>query len=161
MKLTTLTAIATLTLLGSTSWAANPTDMKGAETPNGKVVMAFLDLEMAKHDPAAAFDKYVHKDYKNKFMGGATKGEIPNNNFEGQKKMEVEVFGGKSMLSVEIKKVVAAEDFVFVQALGRQAPGAAKSDQLWMLFRLKDGKIIEHADLHMANPDGVPVEQFY
>lgn len=162
MKRSTFTSLALLTalaVLSNPALAASPTDMKGAETPNGKVVMAFLDLEMTQHDPATAFDKYVHKDYKNKYMGSAT--VIADNNFEGQKAQEVKVFGSNSKISVEIKKVVSNDDLVFVQALGKQSADAAGGDQLWMLFRLKDGKIIEHWDLHSPLPKDSPIELYY
>jgi predicted SnoaL-like aldol condensation-catalyzing enzyme len=159
MKSAICSAIAALSLVSASALASGATDMKGAETPNGKVVRAFLDMEMAQHKPAEAFDKYVSKDYKNKYMGSAT--AIQDNNFAGQRAAEEKVFGGNSKITIEIKKMVAADDFVFVQALGKQDPNAKGGDQLWMLFRLKDGKIVEHWDIHSPNPENSDLELYY
>ncbi|MGC3980433.1 MAG: nuclear transport factor 2 family protein [Steroidobacteraceae bacterium] len=153
-------ALITLGLFGIPTWASGPTDMKGADTPNGRVVREFVDMEFNQHKPGEAFDKYVHKDYKNKYMGGPQL--IQNNNFEGQKAAEVRVFGGpmSATLSLQIKKVIASEDFVFVQGLAKGKPDAT-GDQIWMLFRLKDGKIIEHWDLHAELPANSDPELYY
>lgn len=153
-------AVCALALAGASAWASGATDMKGADTPNGRIVRDFVDMEFNQHKPAEAFDKYVHKDYKNKYMGSPQ--VIENNNFEGQKAAEVRVFGGpmSAQLSLQFKKIIASEDFVFVQGLARRAPDAT-GDQIWMLFRLKDGKIIEHWDLHAELPANSDPELYY
>lgn len=154
-------SVVLLSMLSAVSaWGAGATDMKGAETPNGRIVREFVEMEFNQHKPAEAFDKYVHKDYKNKYMGGPR--IIENNDFEGQKAAEVRVFGGPQSagMSIQIKKIIAAEDFVFVQGLAKGKPDAV-GDQLWMLFRLKDGKIIEHWDMHSGLPENSDPELYF
>ena len=142
------------------AYASGPTDMVGAETPNGKIAVTFLDMCFNQHKPGEAFDLYVHKDYRNKYMGGPRL--IENNNFEGQKAAEIRVFGGPRSqgMSVDIKKVVSSEDFVMIQGLAKGSPDATGS-HLWVLYRFKDGKIIEHWDIHNDLPENSDPELYF
>ncbi len=161
MKKPAIACVALLSLLGAFSvGASGSTDMKGAETPNGRIVREFVEMEFNQHKPAEAFDKHVHKDYKNKYMGSDR--IIENNNFEGQKAAEARVFGGpqSASMSFQFKKIIASEDFVFVQGLAKGSPDAT-GDMLIMLFRLKDGKIIEHWDMHSGLPKNSDLELYF
>ena len=134
--------------------------MKGAETANGKVAVAWVDLNFNQHKPAEAFDRYVHQDYRNKYMGGPR--VIDNNDFEGQKAAEIRVFGGPQAagLSFTFRKVIASEDFVFVQGMAKRGTEAT-GNMLWMLFRFKDGRIIEHWDMHAGLPENSDPELYF
>jgi len=140
--------------------AAGSTDMLGAETPNGKVAVTFLDMSFNQHNPAEAFDLYVHPDYRNKYMGGPQL--IENNSFEGQKEAETRVFGGPQSagMSVDIRKVISSEDFVLIQGLAKGSPDA-NGDMLFVLYRFKDGKIIEHWDIHNNLPENSDIDLYY
>ena len=70
------------------------------------------------------------------------------NGFAEEKVNEARVVSGlPDGLKFEIRKLFAQGDQVFVEVHaigGRPGPG----NLVWMLFRVKDGKIVEHADLH-------------
>jgi len=59
--------------------------------------------------------------------------------------------GGGTCPNAEMIKMVVQGDLVFVQAHGLQSK--PNGDLLWILYRVKDGKITEHWDTHNEIPD--------
>lgn len=142
-------AVATLALAGS-ALAKQPTDVDGRKSPAGKVVYEFLELMWNQRQPEAAFDKYVSQtNYHNRYGGGPdVTAKAMNNGFAEEKVNEARVVKGMAEgRKFDFQKIIAQGDQVFVEVHGvggRPGPGSL----VWMLFRVKDGKIVEHADLH-------------
>lgn len=159
------------TLLSLSVNAAQPTDMDGANTPNGKVAVAFIDTLFNQHKGAEAFDKYVSHDYiehgylgmkagpRPPEAGGAAEqkaappaADTKQSDFEKNRQQEAATIGKMTKMHIDIKKVVVQNDLVFVQGLGVTGmPG--NGDLMWILYRVKDGKILEHWDTHNPIPD--------
>lgn len=150
MKVWAWTALAAACLVSATSVARQPTDLDGRKTPAGRVVYDFIQLMWNERQPEAAFDKYVSQtDYHNRYGGGPDiTAKAMQNGFAEEKINEARVV--KSMPEgrrFEINKLFAQGDQVFVEVHGvggRPGPGSL----VWMLFRVRNGKIVEHADLH-------------
>ena len=153
-----LIAAAILLSTAASALAASPTDLDGAKTPNGRIVVDFVDMEFNQHKPAEAFDKHVGAGFVNRFAGGPH--VIVDNNFAGQKAAETKVFAGSTSLTLAIKKVLAQGDLVFVQGMAKHDP-TSTGNQVWMLFRLKEGKIVEHWDLHAGLPENSDPDLYF
>lgn len=150
MKAFSWVALIALTAVSAAAVARQPTDLDGRKTPAGRVVYDFIQLMWNERQPEAAFDKYVSRtDYHNRYAGGpAITEKAMHNGFAEERENEAKVV--KSMppgRRFDINKLFAQGDQVFVEVHGvggREGPGSL----VWMLFRVKDGKIVEHADLH-------------
>jgi predicted SnoaL-like aldol condensation-catalyzing enzyme len=137
-------------LLATSAVAGQPTDLDGRKTASGKIVYEFIELMWNSRKPEEAFDKYVSQtNYHNRYAGGPDiTAKAMSNGFAEEKVNEARVVRGlPEGRKFEIQKLFAQGDQVFVEVHatgGRPGPGGI----VWMLFRVKGGKIIEHADLH-------------
>lgn len=163
----------TVSAVASIASAAQPTDMDGAKTPSGKVVVAFVDTLFNQHKGEEAFDKYVSRDYLDHgYLGAGVAGGVAQgmdsgmsaapapasqatatkqSDFERGRTGESRMVAN-SKIHMDIKKVLVQGDLVFVQAHGTNGQ-SANGDLMWILYRVKDGKITEHWDTHNEIPD--------
>lgn len=150
MKSISLAVAAMSLLIAGLAGASQPTDLDGKNTPSGKIVYEFIELMWNKRQPEEAFDKYVSQtNYTNRYGGGPeVTARAMKNGFAEEKVNEAKVVKGMAEgRKFDIRKLFAQGDQVFVEVHGvggKPGPGSL----VWMLFRVKDGKIIEHADLH-------------
>lgn len=146
--------------------AAQPTDMDGAKTPNGKVVVAFIETLFNQHKGEEAFEKYVSRDYLDhgylaadaaagaQGMNSAMSAAPPTSQAAESKQSDFERMSvgearmvANSKIHFDLKKVLVQGDLVFVQAHGTNGQ-SANGDLMWVLYRVKDGKILEHWVTH-------------
>lgn len=144
------------------AYAAAPTDLDGAKTPNGKVAVDYMNETFNGAGPQEAFKKFFAPNIANhgylgspRMQGNAPGGESANNAASGHP--PAPVGGPPEKRSMEIKKVIVQGDLVFVQGLGVRG---AKSELQWELFRIKDGKIIEVWTTHNEIPADQIDKQF-
>jgi len=143
--------LAMLGAIGSAE-AAMPSDMDGANTPAGKVVVQYLALQWGPNRNLAAAMKLMSPSLiEHGYLGMAGSrppaGALP----EGAR-------GGPSP-TIEVKKIVAEGDLVFVQGLGRVGT-KGNGDLMWILYRVDSGLITEHWDTHNPIPDDQVGKQF-
>jgi predicted SnoaL-like aldol condensation-catalyzing enzyme len=158
-----MTTLVTTLLAAGAAVAGQPSDLDGRKTPAGKVVYEFIELMWNQRQPEAAFDKYVSQsNYRNRYGGGPeVTARAMKNGFAEEKTNEAQVVKGLAEgRKFNIKKLFAQGDQVFVEvnaAGGRPGPGGL----VWMVFRVKDGKIVEHADLHGQLSDDAMAEHVF
>lgn len=142
-------ALVTLTLMSValTLFASEPSDMDGAKTPSGKVVVGYLAVQWGQHkDPDAAKKLVSPNLIEHGYLGAAGAGPAPN-----APPTPAAEGGGSGGPIIEIKKVLVQGDLVFVQGLGKRSEQDS-GDLMWILYRVKDGKIVEHWDTHNPIP---------
>ncbi|MGC3980397.1 MAG: nuclear transport factor 2 family protein [Steroidobacteraceae bacterium] len=169
------TALVAMIGASASIFAAQPTDMDGAKTANGKVVVDFIETLFNRHLGEQAFDKYVSKDYvdhgylgagaaaqntrsdmrQGSDMGQGMSSTAPpasnkQSGFERSRSAEAAMVAN-SQIHMEVKKVLVQGDLVFVQAHGTNGQ-SPNGDLMWVLYRVKDGKIVEHWDTHNEIP---------
>ena len=155
MKSSSVVLATVLLFFTAYGFGGEPTDLDGKNTAAGKVVYEFIELMWNDRQPEQAFDKYVSQThYKNRYAGGPdVTARAMENGFAEEKVNEAKVvYGMPEGRKFDIQKIIAQGDQVFVEVHGiggRPGPGSI----VWMLFRVKDGKIIEHADLHSTMAD--------
>jgi len=112
---------------------------------NKQTVIAFYTRAFNDHDPADAVAKYVGSEYI-------------QHNPDTPSGADAFVQSAASFIarfpevSVEIKRVIAEGDLVVVHNLVKMSPedrGMAGAD----IFRLRDGKIVEHWDVRQPIPE--------
>lgn len=132
-------ALAALTLLGAcSSPAADPTER------NRKVVQDFARIFYAEKDVRRAFETYVVPDYIQHNPGIA----------DGR---DAAIAALAPMFSApgarfEVKRILVDKDMAVIHLFGQgnpATPGAAVAD----IYRLKDGKIVEHWDILQPMPE--------
>ena len=69
-------------------------------------------------------------------------------------------FSAFTSLPSAFQKVIASDEFVMIQGLAKRT-AKETGNMLWMLFRFKDGKIIEHWDIHGELPPNSDPELYY
>jgi predicted SnoaL-like aldol condensation-catalyzing enzyme len=112
---------------------------------NKKTVVAFFTRAFNDHEPADAVAKYVGSQY---IQHNPDTPDGAAAFVESTKKLIAQ----NPELSVEIKRVIAEGDLVVTHDLVRRGPddrGFAGID----IFRLDNGKIIEHWDARQPVPD--------
>jgi len=130
---------------------AAATHANGAETNHSKlmlnktIVTSFYNMAFNQHQPAEAVAKYVGDRYiqHNPFVADGKKPFIDF--FVGFQKQHPDGH-------IEIKRVIAEKDLVVVHVhstLEKGDPGRAVMD----IFRLENGKIVEHWDVGQSIPD--------
>jgi predicted SnoaL-like aldol condensation-catalyzing enzyme len=151
-------------------------NLVGLETANGRLVYDFIDLWFNKHQPNAAFDKYVARTgYMNHAVYGATTATA-NRTFEQEKAEEARVAGPTTHF--DVKQIVAQGNLVFVHIAATQGPAGEPAganpaaparpaapmpggdgkgpDEMIMILRVNNGKIVDHWDMHVpTNSDSV------
>jgi hypothetical protein len=169
-------------MMSGAAMAAEKTDMDGIKTPAGKVINDYLKMFFTECNRAGAVKKYqsdkivehgwlgngakepTMAEMEAMGMGGgaapqggagappagaAPQGAPPQGGDMGAMPAPGAA-GGKCEPDADILKVMVQGDLVFVQAHGHQSkPGG---DLLWILYRVKDGKIVEHWDTHNEIP---------
>jgi predicted SnoaL-like aldol condensation-catalyzing enzyme len=111
---------------------------------NKKTVLAFYSLAFDARQPVEAVAQYVGATYR-QHNPQAKDGPV------GFIQYALGIFGQFPDASLEIKRMVAEDDLVVAHALLKGAPfdrGTAVVD----IFRLKDGKVVEHWDVHQPVP---------
>jgi len=115
-------------------------------TPSSKdVALAFFDLAFVKKDPATARRELIGDVYV-QHNPGAPDGP------EGFVEMISGLFARAPAFRTELRHVVAEDDMVALHHhahLSEDGPGVAVID----LFRIKDGKVVEHWDVVQPVPE--------
>ena len=154
----------------------------GLTTPNGRVAYDFVDMWFNQHQAAKAWDTYVARTgFENHAVYNSTTKSL-HNSFDEEKSEEARAAGPHTVF--DIKQVVAQGNLVFLHiaasnggggvgpATGNPPPGAAPAaaqngpgpvvgdgkgpDEMVMILRIKDGKVVDHWDLHVpTNSDSV------
>ena len=162
----TLSRHALLTALGLclalSVTASEPTDMDGAKTKNGKIAVDYINMrfnqaKMAEADKLYASPNMIDHGYlgMSEQGGGRTGGGAPGAAGAppagAPRAGGAPAAGGALKENMTITKVLVQGDLVFVQAHGHQSQ--PNGDLMWILYRIKDGKIVEHSDTHNVIPD--------
>jgi predicted SnoaL-like aldol condensation-catalyzing enzyme len=141
-KLMTLAMIAVVALAAAYSMNS---DAKTTLDANKEVVTSFYKLAFNDHKPAAAVEKYVGAEYT-QHNPMVADGSLAFIDF-------VNGFVAKNPhLHVDIKRVIAEGDLVVTHVLITTSDndrGVAAMD----IFRLEEGKIVEHWDVVQPVPD--------
>jgi predicted SnoaL-like aldol condensation-catalyzing enzyme len=125
--------------------ATSPPDdnLIGLTSPNGKIVAEFIELWWNQKKGEEAWNKYVSRDYLNHAVYSARKGQAKT--FEEEKRLETDI-ANKSNARFVIKQLVTQGSLVFAHVHGQRAEGPGS--QLVIIFRVRDGKITDHWDIH-------------
>jgi predicted SnoaL-like aldol condensation-catalyzing enzyme len=120
-----------------------PGDMAAANTPKGKIGVAWVEGMFNKCDPKSVFDRYVDLPNYHNHPAAHDGDELA---------MEQGVFAAVCAKGTRaiIKAVVVQGDLVVVMASLIERPEAILSE--W--FRIKNGKIIDHWDMGRKLADG-------
>lgn len=109
---------------------------------NKEIVLKFYQ-EMFGNKDISAVDRYVSKDYiqhNPKVADGA----------DALKKAAANWFQGTEKIKVDVQHVAAEGDLVFIHIKNKNKDGSLKSTI--DIFRIQDGKIAEHWDVHENVP---------
>jgi predicted SnoaL-like aldol condensation-catalyzing enzyme len=112
---------------------------------NKQTVIAFYMRAFTEHEPADAVAKYVGPEYIQHNPDTPT-------GADAFVESATSVIAKFPQISVEIKRVIAEGDLVAAHNLVRVSPedrGMAGAD----IFRLRDGKIVEHWDVRQPVPE--------
>jgi predicted SnoaL-like aldol condensation-catalyzing enzyme len=115
-------------------------DLIGLTTANGKLAAKMLDLWFNEHNPGEAFDKFVSRtDFTNHTA------KETSHSFEDVRAEEIKITG--TNLHFDIKQIVAQGDLVFahIHVINGHA---VYGRELVEIMRFKDGKMVEHWNLH-------------
>lgn len=147
MKRTRQASLLIVALLAISGGAQANDDLAGLQTPNGKLVHDFLDLWFNQHQPQEAFDRYVSRDnyVDHAVYSGSTK---TKQTFESEKGFESKMPSDPKLQFI-FKQVICEGDLVVshIQIVN----GHSKfGDEMVEIERVKDGKIVDHWDIHEA-----------
>jgi predicted SnoaL-like aldol condensation-catalyzing enzyme len=135
---------------GSASGGAAPAtddNMIGLTTPNGKLVYDFVNLWFNEHKTNEAFDRYVSKEhYMNHAVYDASVNKHPS--FEEEKIAEARAVPPGAHF--EFKQLIAQGSLVIahIHAFQDYSQKNDPGDEMVMILRVRDGKIVDHWDLH-------------
>ena len=110
------------------------------EEANRQVVLAFYTEGLIKLQPRAAFERYVSDDFVEH------KPDVPLGTKEATITFLEGLIKEVPKPSWEVVRTVAEGDLVFLHASFTPAPGAP-AYAIADVFRLRDGKIVEHWDV--------------
>ena len=121
------------------------TGLSATERVNRQVVVDFYQQVFQKHQVEAAVKQHIGKEYiqHNPHVGDGTAPFVA---------YFVPYFQQNPQARSEIKRVIVQGDLVVLHVLSREHPqdrGTAVVD----IFRVKDGKIVEHWDVQQAVPE--------
>ena len=121
------------------------TGLSATERVNRQVVVDFYQQVFQKHQVEAAVKQYIGKEYiqHNPHVGDGTAPFVA---------YFVPYFQQNPQARSDIKRVIVQGDLVVLHVLSREHPqdrGTAVVD----IFRVKDGKIVEHWDVQQAVPE--------
>jgi len=112
---------------------------------NKQTVVAFFTRAFNDHEPADAVAKYVGSKYIQHNP------DTPDGAAAFVESTE-KLIARNPELGVEIKRVVAEDDLVVTHDLVKSSPGQSGMAGI-DIFRLEDGKIVEHWDVRQPVPD--------
>lgn len=141
-----LLSVMSISMANAADKAPVDDNMIGLTTPNGKLVYDFINMWWNEKKGVEAWEKYVsHDNYVNHAVYSAKRGVKVS--FEEEKNTEGNM-STKSTSRFEVKQLVAQGSLVFAHVLAVKPdnPGS----ELVMIFRVRDGKIIDHWDIHEA-----------
>ena len=141
LKISSVVAVVVLCGLAGTAIAQNR-DVK-TEEANKKMVMTFYQAFFGDHD-MGALEKYLSPGYIQHNPG------LPDGR-DALANMAKGMFANAPKSKVDVRKVAADGDMVWLHVRGQFGPGPASS--VVDIFRVKDGKIVEHWDTIQAIPD--------
>lgn len=141
MKLKITLLITVFTLISQLSFAQKKEDLVIAE--NKKIVIEFYNKLFGDKD-VSAIDKYLAEDYiqHNPSVADGSK---------ALKKAVTEWFAGAPKEKIDIQHVAAEGDLVFLHIKSKTATG--KYISIVDIFRVKEGKIVEHWDVMQEVPE--------
>jgi predicted SnoaL-like aldol condensation-catalyzing enzyme len=111
---------------------------------NRAIVSRFVDLFYRQKQVRAAFEAYVVKDYIQHNPGIADGREAAV--------LALEPMFSKPTFVIEVKRVMVDGDIAVVHLYARSAPGE-RGGSVMDMFRLKNGKIVEHWDVLQTIPE--------
>ena len=144
-----LIAITAMALFTVKALAADkPVDdnMVGLTTENGRIVYNFINEWWNEKKGEEAWNKYVSREnYLNHAVYSASTSKKPS--FEEEMESEVKIANASSTV-FEVKQLVSQGSLVFAHVHGvkQEGPGS----ELVMIFRVRDGRITDHWDIHEA-----------
>jgi predicted SnoaL-like aldol condensation-catalyzing enzyme len=147
MKKMVWAATAAVLAFSTSAIASEKTDQDGIKTENGKIIADYFKMFFTECNRAGANKKYYHPNaIEHGWLGNGSKEPT----MAEMEAMAAQSAGQKCEPGAEMLKLVVQGDLVFVLAHGFQSkPGG---DLLWILYRIKDGKIYEHWDTHNEIP---------
>lgn len=120
-------------------------DLTKLEEKNKAVVLAFLDTMIHHKDVDKALDLYIGEEYIQHNPGLPTGREASREAFKA-------MMGGMKDADIIVKRVIVQGDLVVTHAHGLRSKGD-RGIALMDIFRLKDGKIVEHWDVIQEIPE--------
>lgn len=130
---------------GGACGASESTDMDGIKTANGKLAVKYLTMrfnggKMAEADKLYTSAALVEHGYLGMARAAGAPAAPPP---EARTPLKI---------TMDVKKVIVQGDLVFIQAHGMRGD-KGNGDLMWILYRIKDGKVVEHWDTHNEIPD--------
>jgi predicted SnoaL-like aldol condensation-catalyzing enzyme len=116
----------------------------GLKTPNGKLVYDFINMWWNEKKGEEAWEKFVsHDNYVNHAVYSAKRGQKLS--FAEEKAMEVRI-AANSTTRFEVRQLISQGSLVFAHVQAVRPTGFGS--ELVMIFRVRDGKITDHWDIH-------------
>lgn len=151
MKKIIFGAVATLAVIASPVWAEPTLTASAKSSPNTAIALGYIETVWNQHKPVEGFAKYVAADEVH------YPGKPGANNPQGLAKF----LEGFPQFKYDVKHVYADGDVVIVHSLLTGVPGIGTpvaspqpgvtpqnkvGDEVVDIFRIKNGKIVEHWD---------------
>lgn len=138
-------------ILGATLFAWVSDDSFGSRSKNSTlteanraIVSRFVDLFYRQKQVRAAFEAYVTEDYiqHNPEIADGREAAI----------LVLEPMFSKPTFMIEVKRIIVDGDIAVVHLFARSAAGE-RGGSVMDMFRLKNGKIVEHWDVLQSVPE--------
>jgi predicted SnoaL-like aldol condensation-catalyzing enzyme len=130
-------------------WASDDNVAEGSKTStlteaNRKIVSRFVDLFYRQKQVRAAFEAYVAEDYiqHNPDIADGREAAV----------LVLEPMFSKPTFMAEVKRIIVDGDIAVVHLYARSTP-EERGGSVMDMFRLKNGKIVEHWDVLQAIPE--------
>jgi predicted SnoaL-like aldol condensation-catalyzing enzyme len=141
--------IAIILSAASFVWALDDNVAEGSKTStltetNRAIVSRFVDLFYRQKQVRAAFEAYVAKDYiqHNPEIADGREAAV----------LALEPMFSKPTFMTDVKRIIVDGDIAVVHLYARSAP-EERGGSVMDMFRLKNGKIVEHWDVLQTIPE--------
>lgn len=142
-----LTLLATAATLGGSGCASIAAQQEETAKSNTQVVLAFENMVFNQHQVAEGFEKYVGPTYKQHNP------RVPDGKEGAVKALTYVVTTLYPNSKIVIKRTVAEGDLVAVHLFSDRKPGELRGAAIVDIFRLENGKIVEHWDVDQEVPE--------
>ena len=146
-----LTALAIGVAAGSSGCATSSLliDAETART-NTHTVLAFEETVFNRHRVEEGFERYVAADFRQHSAA------LPDNREGSISALRRLLSNDYPASRVAVERTVAQGDLVAVQLLWDQKPGQSRALAKVDIYRLQDGRIVEHWDVTQSAADSLP-----